>query len=468
MPLDEVRSPDAPHVFVVQGDITHLACDAWMLPTSQYLGVRRWYGAVPDLQARVGRTDTAAFERGTVLAVELAGGQLDEPRPVLTAVPSRHFRDAVELEPATKEFLQVAAAIAHRDLSSTSRRTRSLPLVALPFFGTRGGGGGALKGQVLTVLLRTAAREAAELGVDVALVLQGEASYALAQHIRAEQPGAWRALPSALEASARDLSEDARSGRLVPFMGAGVSTTAGGPLWAELIERLSRKVGLDEAKVAAVLEPSRDTLDQAAILRAAFEGSGRDGSFNELVAQEARLPRYGLAPALLSRLPANEAITLNYDTLFESAAADASLPRRVIPADPEGEESDHDERWLLKLHGSMTDPATIVLTREDYLGFNEDRAALTSLVKAMLMTRHLLFVGFGFADDHFHEILFDVRRAVRSQGAAELQATVVKLRADPLDDLLSKGDLRPLVIDPTGQRDMAAKARTLVARFRNS
>jgi hypothetical protein len=63
------------------------------------------------------------------------------------------------------------------------------------------------------------------------------------------------------------------------------------------------------------------------------------------------------------------------------------------------------------LHGSVTKPETIVLTRDDYLGYSASREALSAVVKATLITHHLLFVGFGLKDDHFHEIIHDVRRA---------------------------------------------------------
>jgi hypothetical protein len=112
------------------------------------------------------------------------------------------------------------------------------------------------------------------------------------------------------------------------------------------------------------------------------------------------LERYGLAPALLTAIDSEQALTLNYDRLFETAPEDAGAPRSVIPGGHEGEH----ERWLLKVHGTVDDPASIVLTRDDYLGFDSSRLALSSIVKATLATRHLLFVGFGLADDHFHEI----------------------------------------------------------------
>lgn len=96
------------------------------------------------------------------------------------------------------------------------------------------------------------------------------------------------------------------------------------------------------------------------------------------------LKRYGMTPALLASLGSREAIPLNYDELFETASADAGVPRTVIPDG--ARENDH---WLLKLHGSVKNPESIVLTRDDYLGFNTSRNALSALVKATLMTQHL-------------------------------------------------------------------------------
>jgi hypothetical protein len=431
------------HVFVIQGDIANLACDAWMLPTSAGLGVTMWEKFVPGLQERLSRSETRDMRSQRGLTAVLEGASEDEPQIVLTAVPLRGFRSAQELAPAVTEFFDTAAAATR----TTPRDGRSKRLIAMPFFGTRGGAGANRRGEILDVLLETMRESARRNDVDGVLVLRDPDAYALAQLKRSADRASFAELDDELLARVSALAPDARSGRLVPFMGAGVSASAGAPVWSELIRDLAKEVFDDEAAVGSLLQEGRDVLDQAAALRSGWERvAGKNNpAFNDLVARRVDLPRYGLAPALLAALPAKEAITLNYDSLFELASADIDRPRRVIPrsttdAAP-GEGGAHNERWLLKLHGSVDAPRTIVLTRDDYLGYDSDRGALSSLVKAMLMTRHLLFVGFGLADDHFHEILFDVRRAVEGQGPAGVEATVLKLRSDPLDQFLWKGDL---------------------------
>jgi hypothetical protein len=65
-------------------------------------------------------------------------------------------------------------------------------------------------------------------------------------------------------------------------------------------------------------------------------------------------------------------------------------------------------------------------------------------VKAHLITHHLLFVGFGLGDDHFYEIIHDVRRAISSQGDKSYMGTALSLYPDPLQDLAWRGKLRVL------------------------
>ncbi len=103
--------------------------------------------------------------------------------------------------------------------------------------------------------------------------------------------------------------------------------------------------------------------------------------------------------------------------------------------------------WLLKMHGDVADPSSIVLTREQYLEYGDEWAPLTGLVQAMLLpivltreqyleygdewapltglvqamllTRHVLFVGFSLDDDNFARLAYQVRRVLKRAGAAQ-------------------------------------------------
>lgn len=431
----------AAHVFAFRGDITHLACDAWVLPTDKELHLTAAWAGVPGIERRF--EVSAGFRSGEVLAEQLPGHVGDAAVPILTAVPysgGDSYSDDVDRRVVAG--LTVGAEVSRR---RTSDRRRSRALVALPLFGTSGGGGGAARGEFIGRLLATARRVAEEEQVDVALVLRSEADEALAQRIRREDAGAWAALPSELSDIARRLAESARRGVLVPFMGAGVSFTAGLPLWGPLMTALSEEGGLDPELREQFGE--LDVLDQAVVVRQLFEEKQED--FRAAIAARTNADRYGLAPVLLAGLRPREAVTLNYDGLYELASRDLGDPVTVLPEDP----ADPERRWLLKLHGSVSQPETVVLTRDDYLAFGKARAALASLAKAMLLTRHLLFVGFGFSDDHFHELMHEVREVLPAErrGSRRL-GTALMLRSDPLQDRLWRDDVQfvPMTDGPDG------------------
>ena len=458
------------HVYVILGDITHLKCDAWMLPSdSQSSVTKSWTDAVPELAAAMSHTASESYTSGKLFALALDGWPRDAPLPIMTAVPLNGFANAAELAPRVAAFVRVGAreAKARRGGNTASR---PIPLLAMPLFGTSGGGGHLLKGDVLDVILREAHKTATEEGVDLVLVLRDERTFALAQ-VKRKAPRYWKALDGGLLDKAQELAEIAKTGRLVPFMGAGTSVSAGAPTWADLIKLLAQSAGLSDDERTGLLTSGMDALDQAAYLRARHdtklaEASARDGmhlpTFNEEIARLVNLTRYGLAPALLACLRTEQAITMNYDTLFETASHDIGDKRTVIPDRAIGGEN----KWLLKLHGSVTNPESIVLTRDDYLGYNTSRDALSAVVKANLITHHLLFVGFGLRDDHFHEIIHDVGRAVPSDTARTTGfATALTLFANPLHDTLwnKKLDLVSMSANPEKDNPIAVEsaARTL-------
>ncbi|WP_210481479.1 SIR2 family protein [Naasia sp. SYSU D00948] len=449
------------HLFVVRGNIAHLACDAWLLPTDARARITEaWRTVLPDLRERLDRSELDDLTGGRSLVAELAGDE-ERPAPVLTAGPLEALRSPDELRPAVRAFLELGARIAERKRAKDlgTARFRPVPLLAMPFFGSRGGGGRLAQGSLLTTLLDEATGTAARLGVDVVLVLSDEPAYALAQQLRRSRPGSWSCLAPGLLDEAERLAAEARAGRLVPFMGAGVSVTGGAPNWPGLIERLADAVALSDAERESLLNGRRDARDQAAFLRAAFLRSpvtdDPDGGFASAIIDIVDVRRYGLAPALLASLRAEQAITLNYDQLFERAAEDAGLPRSVLPGD--GRPS---ARWLLKLHGTVTDRDSIVLTRDDYIGFHAERAAYSALVAASMMTRHLLFVGFGLADDHFHEIVHDVRRAAGAPGVMTI-GTVLTLRDDPLEMTIWREDLAFVRTETEGEDRPGSSSRAL-------
>jgi hypothetical protein len=431
-------------------DILNLRCDAWLLPTDSTVKIEQhWVQAHPELRSMAAASASAEFREGNALAEPVRPWERTSPLPIMTAVPD----DGGWGPAVVAERLEAFVRSALREIPSPPDH-RPYRLLALPFFGTAGGGAGNHLGAALRAILRASADLAARYHVDIVLVLRDRAAFSLAQKLRREAAdgSSWPSLLGGhLQEKARSLGQTARAGHLVPFLGAGVSVSAGAPSWGQLLDTLRTGVHLKETEADAF--QSLKLLDQAGVLEQLYvEQHGSREAFGQAVAEAVDLPRYGLAPALLATLPSAGAITLNYDRLFEMACRDAQRPRTVMPENIPAVGND----WLLKLHGSVSQPDSIVLTRDDYLGYNSNRDALSALVKAHLLTHHLLFVGFGLADDHFHEIVHDVRRALPDDASKNHQmGTVLSLFHEPLQQLVWAGklDILPMAGAPAPDAD---------------
>ena len=252
-------------------------------------------------------------------------------------------------------------------------------------------------------LLPSLVQLAASEDTDIALVTYEPLALSaaeVARHRLSNSAAPFPELSETLWDRVRRLGTSAAAGNLVLFLGAGLGVGAGLPLWNKLLDQLAARAEMTDAeRQQLVMLPP---IDQARILERRTSRAELHRGIGVLLNADC----YSLSHSLLASLPVSEVVTTNYDKLFEKASEDAGRPVAVLPhTSPRA-----GDRWLLKLHGSVGDD--IVLTRDDYLDMMRSRSALTSIVQALLMTRHMLFVGYSLTDDDFHQVAHDVRAVV--------------------------------------------------------
>ena len=100
----------------------------------------------------------------------------------------------------------------------------------------------------------------------------------------------------------------------------------------------------------------------------------------------------------------------------------------------------------------------IVLTRENFFGYAEKWAALAGVVQAMMLTRHLLFVGFSLDDYNFQRIAYAVGQVLRRAGdGCWKSGTALMLGRNELVAALWERELNSVPMSEMDEAEMRVK-----------
>lgn len=411
------------HLFVLRGDLKQLRCSAVLIPCDSRWKVvwDHWAPLLPE--DRFEAPDPYGWRPltgggGTRRFTDVApvGGKW--VRLVVTADDDRHDTPDKRAQWVAEGVADAIADLSGRELPLPAGRVK--PLIGLPLVGTGAGGFETTRGVLIHALVPAMMRAARQHDVDVALVLIDDRDHAAVQAVRSdywdeferEQP-----LLAQHLAVADNLGSRAARGELSLFLGSGVSVPLGVPDWRTLLSDVSPRA----------LDFRTGTPQQ--IAQEIQEELGREELEDRIVAKVAV---DGVAPThlLLAALSVVQNVTTNYDIAYERAL-DTSVGKnkyRVLTS----QLALQPEPWLLKYHGCVTRKETIVITSDDYEELSKRYGALQAVVESLMMTSHLMFVGFSMADADFIDAARRVR-AVRELADREdppEMATVLALHPD--------------------------------------
>jgi len=447
------------HLYVIDGDLTRIACDAWLLPTDDsYKITSLWHRMLSDTDLDAHNEDgrwlrpSAIEELGGRYVARYGSTAPDDPQIFLGKIGGG---GPAAIRGACTEFLSLARPAALARASTTGRR----PLLAVNALGTGRGGMNNHQTTALTVLIShlDALLESEFADIDVVLVCFGEKQESVAQSLRrsmltqdAASDPRWQFDPQfhdRLHAEASRIAGLISSGNVSIFMGAGVSAGAGLMAWDDLLVDIGRLT--DPPTRSEELQSLHDNRDVAALLKKRLERSGK--SLEEELRSRLHGTRFSLQHGLIASLPCSEFITTNVDYLFELAAELPDTPR--LKSMPSRDGVQVGDRWLLKLHGSVEQNGSLVFTREHYIESFKANRALVGLVQSMLLTRHMLFVGYGLRDEDFHELVHEVNAARGADEGSSVMGTVLALFDDPTRSDLWSGIVSILPMRPAPDRN---------------
>jgi hypothetical protein len=218
-----------------------------------------------------------------------------------------------------------------------------------------------------------------------------------------------------------DIINSVKAGKCILFLGAMASAAPppeGSGFHAGALPPSGR--ALSEKLAAECKYPYEDktNLAHVSLFYQWQEGKSRQ-ALVKAVEAEVAAPHLSPSPALhmLAALPFRITITTNYDQLYDQALFAAKTldglskkpritiydpkrdgPPESVPLDPLAEQP-----ILIKLHGDITKPESIVITEEDYITFIQrmampERSPIHEKLRARMMEWPTLFIGYSLKD----------------------------------------------------------------------
>ena len=195
-----------------------------------------------------------------------------------------------------------------------------------------------------------------------------------------------------------------RNGRLVLFVGAGVSKNSGVPMWGELINKMKSELPVsvryenDDLKLAQLYKDSRGEKEYLEMVMNTL-------CHNKVIPNPIHKKILALNPVHI--------ITTNYDDLIEQEIKNEYKQFAIVRSDKDMPNMTYPNA-LIKMHGDYT-LGNIVLAENDYYNYPQTFALTRAFVQSLFASKLIVFVGFSFADINLKMILNDVKNILEDR-----------------------------------------------------
>jgi len=266
------------------------------------------------------------------------------------------------------------------------------------------------------------------------------------------------------------LQQEYQDGRLIPFLGAGFSKPLKLPDWSELIGWMAERLGY---------EPDLFRLHGRYEQLAEYFQLSNPSHFQHLVyemtrrfdSEEAvRTRRTSPMHLALARLDWRTLYTTNYDSHVEGSIEDAGRRVAVLSSfDDFQTRREPGTCEVIKFHGTLAKPDTIVLTESSYFHRITLESPVDQRLRADLLSHSFLFMGYSFNDLNIRYIWYRMHQ-LRLQGQAGARRSSSRrcffatFGVGPIQpDLLEQWNIDMIQLDPTNKE---ASVADLLQRIR--
>ena len=249
--------------------------------------------------------------------------------------------------------------------------------------------------------------------------------------------------------SIKEINKARTNNRLVIFVGSGVSNNSGVPTWKGLIETIAKKInynencnGCDSIETSCPKEDCSERFNFTAteflrIPEYYYQSVLPDEYFQTITDTLKCDKESNAVDELILDIAPHHIITTNYDTLLENSASVKTANYKVIYEDKDLL-SNASDGYIIKMHGDIDHPQTIVLKESDYIDYEQTHPLISTYIKSLLVNHTFLFVGYSLNDNNLNLIIGWINYFCKQYGVSERPYSFLIQNAVPSEFELSR------------------------------
>ena len=196
-----------------------------------------------------------------------------------------------------------------------------------------------------------------------------------------------------------------RDGRLLPFVGAGVSASVKwrvgeqerrGPTWDELVGHAACELGFKDVRLIRARGTDLQILEY---FKLQFSGYAQLTNWfvRQMNPPDATLRESAIHKELVEMKKCSVIYTTNFDDFIERSFELHQRPHKAVAIE-EQMRTDTGIAEVVKFHGDWNHPGRMVLTESDYEKRMEFKTPMDLRLWSDLLNRSILFLGYSFRD----------------------------------------------------------------------
>lgn len=229
----------------------------------------------------------------------------------------------------------------------------------------------------------------------------------------------------------KQLREEYKKGRIILFVGAGVSANLGIPTWSELIDKIAEELEYD----SDVFKTYGNFLSLAEYYKLKFGTLGRLRTWAD---KEWHNPKIDVSKSKIHEYIAKgnfqSIYTTNYENWIEIAHDYYKVQYNKIISVSDISKIDNKLREIVKFHGDFSDDSSIVLDETSYFNRLQFESPLDIKLRSDVLGKSVLFIGYSLNDINIRQLFYKLSNLwnVHGNGMKRPKSYLFSTRYNPI------------------------------------